>query len=81
MIWAAFAGNQKSRIVFMPKDRWKALDFVDLVYNGEFIHFLTSGPSGVIFMEDGAPNSLQQTIHNLERAMHDQQVGMASQLS
>jgi hypothetical protein len=55
MIWAAFASNQKSRIVFMPKDQRKASDFVELVYNGELIHFLTSNPSGVILMEDGAP--------------------------
>jgi hypothetical protein len=55
MIWAAFAGNQKSKIVFMPKDRRKASDFVELVYNGEHIHFLTSSPFGAILMEDGAP--------------------------
>jgi hypothetical protein len=54
MIWIAFAGIQKLRIVFMPKDRRKASNFVELVYKGELIHFLTSGPSGAILMKDGA---------------------------
>jgi hypothetical protein len=39
----------------MPKDRRKASDFVELVYDGELIYFLTSSPSGAILIEDGAP--------------------------
>jgi hypothetical protein len=38
----------------MPKDQQKASDFVELVYNGEVIQFLTFGPFGAILMEDGA---------------------------
>jgi hypothetical protein len=31
MIWGAFFGGQKSQLVFMPKDRRFAKDFVEVV--------------------------------------------------
>lgn len=54
MIWGAFAGTKKSKLVFMPKDRRTAKDFVDIVYEGELLGFM-SGVSGGLLMEDGAP--------------------------
>jgi transposase len=38
----------------MPKDRRSAKDFVELVYNGELLHFMGRVPQGLL-MEDGAP--------------------------
>lgn len=54
MIWGAFAGGQKSQLVFMPKDRRSAKDFVEVVYNVELLHFMSTVPQGLL-MEDGAP--------------------------
>jgi transposase len=54
MIWGAFSGGQKSQLVFMPKDRRSAKDFVEVVYNGELLHFMEKVPQGLL-MEDGAP--------------------------
>lgn len=54
MIWGAFAGGQKSQLVFMPKDRRSAKDFVEVVYNVELLHFMSRVPQGLL-MEDGAP--------------------------
>ena len=53
MIWGAFAGGQKSQLVFMPKDRRSAKDFVEVVYNVELLHFMSRVPQGLL-MEDGA---------------------------
>ena len=44
MIWGAFAGVQKSQLVFMPKDRRSAKDFVEVVYNVELLHFVSRVP-------------------------------------
>jgi hypothetical protein len=54
MIWGAFSGGQKSQLVFMPKDRRFAKDFVEVVYNGELLHFMEKVPQGLL-MKDGAP--------------------------
>ena len=54
MIWGAFSGGQKSQLVFMPKDRRSAKDLVEVVYNGELLHFMEKVPQGLL-MEDGAP--------------------------
>ena len=54
MIWGAFAGGQKSKLVFMLKDRRSAKDFVEVVYEGELFHFMVKVPNAVL-MEDGAP--------------------------
>ena len=54
MIWGAFAGGQKSQLVFMPKDRHSAKDFVEVVYNVELLHFMSRVPQGLL-MEDGTP--------------------------
>ena len=51
MIWGAFSGGQKSRLVFMPKDRRSAKE---VVYNGELLNFMKKIPQGLL-MEDGAP--------------------------
>ena len=53
MIWGAFSGGQKSELVFMPKDRRSAKDFVEVVYNKELLHFMAKVPQGLL-MEDGA---------------------------
>ena len=60
MIWGAFAGQQKSELVFMPKSQRSAKDFVEVVYNGELIHFMGRVPEGVL-MEDGAPFHCSKT--------------------
>ena len=54
MTWGTFAEGQKSELVFMPKSRRSAKDFVEVVYDGELVHFMGRVPQGVI-MEDGAP--------------------------
>jgi len=54
MIWDTFAGGQKSRLVFMPKNRHFARDFVEVVYDGELLHFIGKVPHGFL-MENGAP--------------------------
>ena len=72
MIWGAFAGGQKSQLVFMPKTQRSAKDFVEVVYDGELIHFLSRLPKGVL-MEDGAPVHRSKTCeewrqtHQLEK--------------
>lgn len=54
MIWEGFGGDKKSEPVFMPKDRRKAIDFVELVYDGHVVQF-AGQDSRAILMEDGAP--------------------------
>lgn len=54
MIWGGFGGDKKSELVFMPKDRRKAIDFVELVYDGHLLQFMGQ-VSRAILMEDGAP--------------------------
>lgn len=54
MIWGAFAGGQKSELVFMPKGQRSAKDFIEVVYNAKLVHFMGQIPQGVL-MEDGAP--------------------------
>ena len=54
MIWGAFARGQKSKLVFMLKNRRSAKDFVEVVYEGELFHFMVKIPYAVL-MEDGAP--------------------------
>lgn len=53
MIWGAFAKKQKSRIVFMSKDKQKTIDFVELVYDGKLIQFMSNGIYDKILMKDG----------------------------
>ena len=53
MIWGAFAGGQKS-LIFMPKSRRTAKDFVEVVYDGRLVHFMDQVPQGVL-MEYGTP--------------------------
>ena len=54
MIWGGFGGDKKSELVFMPKDRRKTIDFVELVYDGHLLQFMGQ-VSHAILMEDGAP--------------------------
>ena len=61
MIWDAFAGGQKSQLVFMPKDRCSPKDFVEVVYNVELLYFMSRVPQGLL-MEDGKP------VHCCERS-------------
>jgi hypothetical protein len=53
MIWDGFVGDKKSKFVFMPKDWYKASDFVKLVFNGQLLQFMGK-VSHAILMEDGA---------------------------
>jgi len=43
----------KSQITFLPKDLHFAKDFIEVVYNGELLHFMGRVPQGLL-MEDGA---------------------------
>jgi hypothetical protein len=54
MIWGGFAGDKKSKLVFMPKDQCKASNFVELVYDGQLLYFMGK-VSLIILMEDGTP--------------------------
>jgi hypothetical protein len=54
MIWRAFAGNQKSNLVFMPPGRRTTNDFVEIVYDVELFNFMSKF-FGAVLMEDGAP--------------------------
>lgn len=54
MVWGAFCGTQKSQLVFMPKGRRTATDFVEIVYEGELSRFREDVPWAIL-MEDGAP--------------------------
>ena len=54
MIWGGFGGDKKSELVFMPKDRRKAIDFVELVYDGHLLQFMGQ-VSYAILMEDRVP--------------------------
>ena len=58
MIYAGFAGPDKSNLIFMPKGKRKAVDFVRLCYEGEdglqaFCNCINIPDA--ILMEDGAP--------------------------
>ena len=44
MIWGAFSKLQASQLVFMFKDRRSSKDFVEVVYNGELLHFMKNVP-------------------------------------
>jgi hypothetical protein len=37
MIWGGFVGEHKSELVFMPRNRRKAIDFVELVYDSQLL--------------------------------------------
>ena len=54
MIMGGFGGDKKSELVFMPKDRRKVIDFIELVYDGHLLKFIGQ-TSRAILMEDGAP--------------------------
>jgi hypothetical protein len=54
MIWNGFVGDKKSELVFMPKDRRKATNFVELVYDSQLLQFMGKD-SRPILMEDDAP--------------------------
>jgi len=54
MVWGAIAYDQKSELVVMDKNKRTAADFVDQVYDGPLLQFLT-GFIDPILMEDGAP--------------------------
>jgi hypothetical protein len=51
-IWDGFAGDNKLELVFMPKDRRKATNFVKLVNDGQMLQ-LMGKVSQAILMEDG----------------------------
>jgi len=51
MIWGAIAGEHKSELVFMEKDRRTAADYVDIVYRGPLLDMMRR-VSGAVLMED-----------------------------
>lgn len=50
----AFVGSSTSDLVVIPPGQNKAVDFVEIVYNGELLGFLGQ-TSNAFLMEDGAP--------------------------
>ena len=52
IIWGAFGGGQKSQLVFMPKDRRSAKDFVEVVYNVELLPFMSRVPQRLLMLVD-----------------------------
>jgi transposase len=57
MVWGAFTATSKSNLIQMPVGRRKAVDFTEIIYDGEledyyFSHHDLEPP---ILMEDGAP--------------------------
>lgn len=50
----AFVGSSMSNLVVIPLGQSKAVDFIELVYKGEPLCFMTE-TSNAILMEDGAP--------------------------
>jgi hypothetical protein len=64
MVWGAFAGSSMADLVVIPPGQRKAVDFIDIVYEGALLGFvgavsydiLLNDPEGVpVLMEDGAP--------------------------
>ena len=58
MVWGAIAYNKKGPLIFMSKDRRKAVDYVDLVLSKplwDFYSILLEERGIVKVMEDGAP--------------------------
>ena len=72
MIWRGFGGDKKSELVFMLKDRCKAIDFVELVYDGHLLQFMGQ-VSRAILMEDGTPVHRSKAPGN---ASHLQRLGV-----
>jgi len=54
MVWGAIAYGKKSELVVMDKNRRTATDFVDQVYDGPLLQFMTEFIDPIL-MEDGAP--------------------------
>ena len=65
MISGGFGGDKKSELVFMPKDRRKPIDFVELVYDGHLLQFMGQ-VSRAMLMEDGAPDIEVKPLKNGE---------------
>jgi hypothetical protein len=53
MIWGCFAGEQKFKACLHAKNRRKGTDFVELVYNSQFLQSMGK-VSCEVLMEDGA---------------------------
>lgn len=53
MIWGGFVGNKKSELLLKPKNRCKAIDFVELFYPCQLLQFMGKF-SRAIFMEESA---------------------------
>lgn len=52
MIWGVFARTLKSCLIYMPKYWYKAIDYIELVYEGKLVHFIKKVLSRIV-MEDG----------------------------
>ena len=75
MIWGAFSGDQQSNVMVIPNCQRKAVDFVDLLYNGELLGFLGK-IDDCMLMEDGAPtHSARVSSECLKQNGVDKMVG------
>jgi hypothetical protein len=54
MIWGGFAREYRLELVFIPRNRHKATNFVELVYDSQLLQFMGKISCGIL-MEDGAP--------------------------
>ena len=58
MIWACIAYDKHGSLVFLPKDKQTAADYVDLILSGplfDTFHQLSEKRGTVLVVEDGAP--------------------------
>lgn len=54
MVWGGFVRSSMSNLVVIPAGERKAVNFVEIVYEGELLGFLAE-TSNAFLMEDGAP--------------------------
>ena len=69
MIWGGFAREHRSKLVFMPRNQYKATDFVELVYDIQLLQFLGKVLCGTL-MEDGAPVHHSRALGEWKKSCH-----------
>ena len=52
MIWGGFGRKYILELIFLPKNRHKAIDFVELVYDNQLLQFMGKVSYGML-IEDG----------------------------
>jgi hypothetical protein len=48
MVWGAFAGSSMSNLVVIPPGQRKAVDFIDIVYEGALLGFVGAVSNAII---------------------------------